>query len=111
LEAAAEGGGQAAFWAEMTGRTPGQTTLLQRAQERAPEHVAFGVADIDAEDFPAAGPVTPEGDHDDLLPNVRPRIRRLRAFRGLSNKLSNDGELVQRSGKDNHGRLCPLNQP
>ena len=43
---------------------PAQTALFQGAQESAPKHLVFGVADIDAEYLAAAGRRDP-GRHDD----------------------------------------------
>ena len=55
LEDPAEGGDQAGVLVGDDQPHPGQAALLQGAQEAAPEHLVLGVADVEAEDLPAAG--------------------------------------------------------
>jgi hypothetical protein len=43
---------------------PGQATLLQGAQKPAPKHLVLRIADVDAEDLPAAAGGHPGGHHD-----------------------------------------------
>ena len=59
-----QGGDQAGVLVGDHQLDPVQAALLQRAQEAAPEHLVFGVADVDAQDFPAAVGGDPGGDHD-----------------------------------------------
>jgi hypothetical protein len=50
-------------WSEITSWVV-QAAFLQGAQEAAPKHLIFGITDIDAQDFPAAGGGDSGGDHD-----------------------------------------------
>jgi hypothetical protein len=64
LELAVQSGDQSGVLVGDDESDPGQAPFLQAAEEAAPEHFVFAVADVDPEDLPAAGGGDPGGDHD-----------------------------------------------
>ena len=55
-----------ACWSEMTNLTPASPRVRKRAQEAPPEHLVFGVADVEAQDLAVPIGPDPRGDDDGL---------------------------------------------
>jgi hypothetical protein len=76
---------------------PGQPTGLERAQQRRPEGTVLGVADIQAEHFPAAVGGHPGGDDD--RPGDHPAVHAGLEVGGVQEQVR-EGGVGQRTGPE-----------
>jgi hypothetical protein len=106
LKHPAEGGDRAGMLVGDDQPDPGQPALAQGAQEAAPEHLVFGVADVTAENLPAAvggHPGRHDHDHRGDLPRCDAHVE----IGGVEEHIRERG-VVQRPGPE---RLDLLVQP